>query len=572
MPDSALRTPPALSIQIAALFCVMALVLTLLFVAIFSGLARRHTQQRNAIELLVIARSAARLMSEELYERSREVGGIAKSASLWRDGLDSGNVVEMLAHEQAIDPDTAWIGVVDLRGVVKAATGDVLVGHCLSSLVWLEHLSGDLFVHDRRAAQSLGQQRLPGRIADPLYLVNFAAPIQFQSDVLGVLSVQLNRDWARRIVERILLNPASGDGPEVFIFDRLGELIYAPGERTRVMRDAAKLRPAIPLEKESAKAASDAEIVAWKDGNRYLTTAVTLPPRSKETDLGWQVVARSRESTALHASQNSLPEALGLGAGIVAAFALCWGAWLRARRLGHDLYRVAKAACEVEAGNGGASIPVLTSSREAWMLSTTLQRMKERLLCTRAEMERQVQERTRSLEQTNRKLDEMARRDPLTGLLNRRGFQTQGDLLLALAQRNAVPLSALMLDADRFKSINDKFGHETGDAVLRFLADSMRYRLRSSDVLARWGGEEFAVLLLDVTVDAANAIAEHLRKAIAAETHGRWGRVTVSVGVAQAHGLDDSLDAIMRRADEALYASKGRGRNRVTAFGDIGVA
>lgn len=134
---------------------------------------------------------------------------------------------------------------------------------------------------------------------------------------------------------------------------------------------------------------------------------------------------------------------------------------------------------------------------------------------------------------------------------------------LALARRSGRPLSLITVDVDHFKRVNDTYGHETGDEVLRRLARTLEMRLRNSDVIARLGGEEFVVLLPDTDLLGAQAIAQALVEAMAEQHDPVVGRITVSAGVASMRGLQDNGLDILRRGDAALYEAKGQGRNRV---------
>ncbi len=133
---------------------------------------------------------------------------------------------------------------------------------------------------------------------------------------------------------------------------------------------------------------------------------------------------------------------------------------------------------------------------------------------------------------------------------------------LALAQRSSRPLSLIAVDVDHFKRVNDTYGHEAGDEVLRRMARTLESRLRSSDVVARLGGEEFVALLPDTDLAGAQAIAQVLVTTMAAQQDPVVGTITVSVGVASMRGQDSGA-SILRRADMALYEAKGQGRNRV---------
>jgi diguanylate cyclase (GGDEF)-like protein len=164
------------------------------------------------------------------------------------------------------------------------------------------------------------------------------------------------------------------------------------------------------------------------------------------------------------------------------------------------------------------------------------------------------------------RVEEMASTDKLTGLLNRQTLDALFQQAIALAKRTGAPLSVVLADIDRFKRINDRHGHLTGDAVLREVAATLKTSLRASDTVCRWGGEEFLVILKDCDIDAAMALAEKLRGAIAdnrALSGMTAGGATASFGVAQLLE-DESVEALVGRADRALYLSKQNGRNRVT--------
>jgi diguanylate cyclase (GGDEF)-like protein len=160
-------------------------------------------------------------------------------------------------------------------------------------------------------------------------------------------------------------------------------------------------------------------------------------------------------------------------------------------------------------------------------------------------------------------LRRLSQTDPLTGLWNRRHFETIAIEDLRLARASGRPLAALMIDADHFKPINDDFGHATGDKVLIELATILTRSLRDGDTAARWGGEEFLVLSLDGAVGDVLAFAEHLRASVAGHVFAHGLGVTVSIGVAVASPDVASLDSLVVEADAALYAAKAAGRNCV---------
>ena len=180
------------------------------------------------------------------------------------------------------------------------------------------------------------------------------------------------------------------------------------------------------------------------------------------------------------------------------------------------------------------------------------------------ELEARVEERTRELQQANQRLEALASIDPLTGAGNRRHFLEQAKAEISRAKRQGLPLSVIMLDIDFFKSVNDRFGHETGDKVLAALAATIHATLRSGDVFARMGGEEFIVMLPGQGLAEALQMAERLRLLIAQnEVPGCPARITVSAGLAGLENESDEIVDLLRRADRGLYRAKSQGRNQV---------
>ncbi|UCV20666.1 sensor domain-containing diguanylate cyclase [Ferribacterium limneticum] len=159
-------------------------------------------------------------------------------------------------------------------------------------------------------------------------------------------------------------------------------------------------------------------------------------------------------------------------------------------------------------------------------------------------------------------LEYAASRDPLTGLWNRRRFLDSLDKARQQKRRNDVDYSVLILDADHFKNINDQFGHDKGDEVLVLLARTLENRVRETDSVCRWGGEEFIILLPQTDIGNATHLAECLRESVTEMQIPTLPRITVSIGVAQ-HQHEETTESLLKRADAALYQAKASGRNRV---------
>jgi len=167
---------------------------------------------------------------------------------------------------------------------------------------------------------------------------------------------------------------------------------------------------------------------------------------------------------------------------------------------------------------------------------------------------------------TNRRLRKMATTDPLTRLFNRRHMTNLAKKEVARFERKGHPVSFIVLDIDHFKTINDQHGHEAGDYVLNQAADVIKCQLRAQDLVSRWGGEEFLVMLPDTALNDARAGAERIRAGFMQHPWhlpgGERIRLTISAGVSE-FCQEDDFNAAINRADRALYSSKEGGRNRV---------
>jgi two-component system cell cycle response regulator len=195
-------------------------------------------------------------------------------------------------------------------------------------------------------------------------------------------------------------------------------------------------------------------------------------------------------------------------------------------------------------------------------LSGMLLCAKVRLVCERSRMQRELKNKLQfALEN--------AAHDPLTGLFNRRYFERRLREESAHARRHRRPFSIVMLDLDHFKLVNDAYGHEDGDRVLRHVSEVIQAMLREDDVSCRYGGEEFVLLLRGTTGMAARVVANRLRATLAAKSIALGAKeeprhVTFSAGVAAADDRNTyNADDIVARADAALYRAKRAGRNRV---------
>jgi len=207
---------------------------------------------------------------------------------------------------------------------------------------------------------------------------------------------------------------------------------------------------------------------------------------------------------------------------------------------------------------------------ELSMTVAELQVLKERYQQRSGELDNLNSE----LKRTNKKLNELVITDGLTGLYNHRHLMELFKREWERAKRNEKEFCLLMIDIDHFKGFNDTWGHQTGDRVLRLVADTIRAQTRGYDIAARYGGEEFTVILPETDTTTCYAIASRIRKTVEAmdlalEKNGKKGKVTISIGLAgylPVEGDPRSFDQLLRDADSGLYLAKSKGRNRIETY------
>ncbi len=228
------------------------------------------------------------------------------------------------------------------------------------------------------------------------------------------------------------------------------------------------------------------------------------------------------------------------------------------RRLAHDLKSNANGDATVSAIVESV-ISVTKSVRDAnHRLEQQLERSSNEVVTLRRSMDRIQQE---------------AMLDPLTGVKNRKTFDLELSRLMKESGNDGDPLALIMADVDHFKTFNDRWGHQTGDHVLRLVAEVMNANIKGQDVLARYGGEEFAIILPGTTTANAQMLADRIRQAIESRrlkkrrTDEDLGLITMSMGIATVK-WGDTPESLIERADTCLYAAKGAGRNRVVVETD----
>ncbi|WP_053843418.1 sensor domain-containing diguanylate cyclase [Paracidovorax avenae] len=549
--------PPSLRGQLTLWFGTLTLA-SVLGVGFYLGRIATRDLARFAGDLLhTTARSATDLLATNLRERALEIDLLRKLPLFTQGDLGGDAMRRALDQRKDAHSEYAWIGISSPEGQVLQATGGILVGEKVDQRPWFREASTHLFVGDVHDAVLLAKRLPERRLDQPLRFIDFAAPIVDANGTLrGVIGAHAHWYWVTETVEAVAVDHAAGHGIEVLIADRSGNVLYP-------FRLAGQTR--LP---DRAGPSARYERLTWADGTEYLSSTVALPSVAG-ADLGWRIVVRQPADEAL-APARALGRQLAL-LGLAAALLCGLVAYRLAARFSRPLELLAHAARAIERREGEPRYPDGTDTLEVAQLNRSFQSMTASLLEREQELSRlntslenQVRERTLALHQANQELENLAVRDPLTGLYNRRRFDEALQAYSARCRELGHRFALMIVDADHFKRVNDTHGHQTGDAVLRHLAGVIAGCMRSTDFVARFGGEEFVVLMSEPRDrEEGRLVAEKIRLAVGHAPFPGVGHLTVSIGLAFCHGGGEPLASILERADKALYQAKGEGRDRV---------
>lgn len=536
--------------------------LTLLSVGLYVGrLATTQIAVTAGQSVHATALAAANLLGANLRERELEILLLSQSSHFVRGDLSHPDILQSIELRKKFRSEFAWLGVADAQGTVVQASGGMLQGLPVGKRPWFTAGLQAVYTGDVHEAVLLAKLLPSQASVEPLRFIDFAAPIRNKDgQVIGVLGAHGHWRWVTETVQAAADRMGIESHTEILILDMQGAVLYPQN-----LVGQASLPDGMPAQQAYAT-------VAWGDGLDYLTSQVAVDARTQNS-LGWRIVVRQPLQNALqplYALRNRLV-VLGLIATLV--FALV--AVQLARSVSQPIEQLAAAARQIERREAAPQYPAATGVHEVAQLSQSMRSMTESLLQREQELqslnqtlEQQVQQRTAALETANRQLEQLATRDALTGLYNRRHFDEKLNECVHSSKRSGRSFALLVLDADYFKRVNDTYGHAIGDAVLQHIAALLTDNTRGTDFVARYGGEEFVVLLPNTLhKDEALTVAEKIRSAVEHSSFPEVGHLTVSIGFSLWGSAKDSGVDIFKRADEALYLAKSCGRNQVVVSG-----
>jgi diguanylate cyclase (GGDEF)-like protein len=491
-------------------------------------LRNASTQTAREVNLWLKERFYETRVFSSSYEVTENLEDLQRAPDPRRRGHDaSRRLTDYLASVRARFPDYDDLAVLDLDGRrLVPAVGQALAPRLPPG--WVKQIEADVNVVGE-AYRDAGNER-------PAVLI--AVPVKAASGrLLGAMAGTLNFDT----LERLLHASTGGQASRIHLIDRHGRVILSSSAPP-----SATLASRLP-ESAMARLAGTGEATAAFADAAGEPVIGTLRPVSA---LGWAIVADIPRAEAYARVSRQRNVTLVYLLGLLVAVAIA--AYVLALTVARPLERLTAAATRVGAGDFSVAVPVLDYG-EVGYLTRTFNTMVARLREGRDE-----------LAAINMALETLSVTDGLTGLFNHKHLMETLGTEMARAQRHKHPLSILMIDVDDFKGYNDRFGHQMGDKLLADMAALFKRTTRSIDYAARYGGDEFLLLLHEIAADDAVQLAERVRSAVAATRFGPDDHaITVSIGVASYPDHGETAEAVIASADGALYEAKRGGRNGI---------
>uniref|UniRef100_UPI0039EDF27E sensor domain-containing diguanylate cyclase n=1 Tax=Bordetella sputigena TaxID=1416810 RepID=UPI0039EDF27E len=545
-----------LTIQQQILLLAGTLCLALVAAAAGGAAYMGQRQTRDLIEQHVadIASAMARTLDRDMFERFREIRNLAEAPTTRL--MDPAALRGVLTGRQQSMMDYAWIGVTDPAGTVIASTQGKLEGHSVADRIWFKRGREAPNIGDVRESNMLNEllERPRGK---GFRFVEISAPIVDQGQVIGVLGAHLSWTWAADVRRAMLEADASGGVRDLWILSSDGTMLLGPRLGSRPFSDEQIAH---------MHSSRQGYFELQTDQGEMLTGYALASGYRDYPGRNWIIVAQQPARDAYAAVRRLEWRVLILSVLIsIVGVALLWTI---AKRIARPLRALTEAASRMGRDESVTMLPRLAGAREIVDLSAALRSLMRRLDVEQARAEhaqRRAQIEEQRYVQEISELRRAAGIDPLSGLLNRRSFLYAAAMLMAEQSSRMGQVAVIMADIDFFKLVNDNHGHGAGDATIRKVGEILTGSVREHDLVARFGGEEFVILLAGASPNAVLATAERMRRNVQEtpiEYHHVTIRITISLGIAVASARDADIQAIIESADHALYRAKQRGRNR----------
>ncbi|HOV78552.1 MAG TPA: diguanylate cyclase [Bacillota bacterium] len=549
--------------SLLTVFLAVGLVPALLTFAVSYYFTGRSVMSMSFDNLRYIADEKAGFIETWFLEKASFIRYMASREEAGR--LEADRIIPLL--EKALDthPDYVDLVVTDGRGITLAAAR--------------RPPGADMSVQPCVKAALDGFECISGVLEDPYEqktVVVMASPVKKDSGVAGAFLgiVDLGR------VNQEINRSFSGKTGETFLVGRDGVMVtesrFAPELISRgVVREKTSMELKIKTVdvEEALQGRSGTGVFEDYRGVEVVSSYRWMPDIKMalvtKKDLS-EIMEEARRETGYIAAVITLAMLMFIPMVVITS-----------RKLSYPLELLAEGADRIAGGDYGYRVD-LQSNREIDALAESFNRMSGELSESHSKMVEQIKlleiqkkeitNRNLQLAEANIRLEMLAITDQLTGAYNRRHIVNQLEQELAIAARHNLPLSIIMIDIDHFKSINDQHGHQVGDEVLKEIVHVLKESVRTSDIIGRYGGEEFIVIAPLTGIREAVVLAERLRETVSRwpfETTYGFLKLTISLGVATYDGSTDEqrgtlVDRLLAKSDEEMYRAKAQGRNRVS--------
>ncbi|KUP07384.1 diguanylate cyclase [Bacillus coahuilensis m2-6] len=530
---------------VALLFAVIIILLTV-SLSYFIG---QQSSEKVTAEIGNSLSTTAYQMADKLdffmWSREGEIEVLSELEAL----KDLNNIEEMsnlLEQLQESFPAFSWVGITDKDGKVIAATDNILKGADISMRpVYMEGIKGRFIgdVHDAVLLADL----LPNPSGEPMKFVDISRAIENdEGEPIGVLAAHLSWDWSKQ-VERDLLLPLENylRGAEVFIISKADDTVLLGP--SKMVGSKLELRSI----QQAQNGKNDWQLETWPDEKEYVTGYAYGQGYQNYEGLGWTVLVRIPKEIAYQPLEDLQQSILLIGLGFAVLFSFL--GWYLSGFFTKPLRRITISANQLMLGQN-VEIPEYKGIKDIEILSTTLRDLVSSLV--------------KSVKDLN-DMESLAHHDKLTGLYNRIYLDTYIEKESKQAMINGDTLTYLFLDLDGFKLVNDHYGHEAGDVLLKEVANRLTQSISLNDQAFRIGGDEFLLILHTSERnyrDVANKIGDEVIHRLNLPFELPQGAVHIGCSIGAAVWKSEEQDGIdiIRYADEALYESKRTGKNKLT--------